>query len=813
MSSLDGEAATLRAEGDRLFSEGAFPAAEALFATLIAGGHATSWNLFQYARCAVRQRDWPRALARLDTAMSAAAAVPWAALEKAQVLERSGAPVAEVASAAAWFSRHAPPRLNEAHYAMLAKWAHAAFDARCHDQAAALYDFLVAREHGGALCRLRQADLRVNHGAASTALDLLRDAAFPADLAPWAEAVKARALIALRRDQEARATLLPLVQAMPGNIAFIRMLFGVLERLDDRAALARAAEFVAGLAPGERIEFLLRAALWREDAASLSAVCEAVPPHARTPLAPLIAAAMNRAIGRGDFAAVEWLFEGTAPIASDAPPTISALLSACFARRDWTRAETVMATAAPLLQRTSDAELRLRHLELLCYTMRLDQAADLAAAWSAESPLPAIASGTVASLHAARGSWRKVIDLLLDRVARGMAIDAQPLLDAARTAARRAGDYATVIAALDQALARAPARSVARARQQLLAECALRRTMEGPHAVPAAEAILLQSGPGRALVAQAARLVSRAVPADTPFHIYFCADHAYLIGAATALHAALRNNPALRAAASLSVVCADADHAFAAAVFDAIGAAFSTRIDTIPASALGAAGNLRVEWGLFTPGHALAESAYWRIFMARHLVRQGAGGRALYLDADVIVGPGIARLLRAGLGGRALSARIEEPLAEVAEASARLGVPPATYFNSGVLLMDLDHPATAGCLDTAIAAARHRQDILTFHDQCALNLGFSDQLHPMPENHHRFQRAGARQVSRRGTPIVTHYMARPKPWEMFGRGARPRAWQDEFRLLTELLRPEQIRTLLSAAFAPAPVAPAMDEAA
>lgn len=481
---------------------------------------------------------------------------------------------------------------------------------------------------------------------------------------------------------------------------------------------------------------------------------------------------------------------------------VAAAMGHCFARRDWVRAEEILGDASPRIDIRAHPELRLRQLELYCYTLRMEQAAALAEVWMEDEVLPAIATGTIAALLGARGQWRRVITLLQDRVDRGMRVDEPPLLQAVYEAARQEDDYASVVTALDLAQARGPIKSLQKLRRALLAECAVRRALGKPGCGRPAERDLFAGRSGRVLAARARVFLHAPVRPAAKQHIFFCADAAYMIGAAIALLSVLRNNLALARECSFWLVCADDDLAFARDLCGVIGNQFGATVTVVPAGKIVPDQALRRDWGLFTPGQMLARSAYWRIFMARTLLAWGAGGRALYLDSDVVAAPGLGGIFRTRLGGRALAARTESRLPEVAEAAGRIGVRTDRYFNSGVLLFDLEHEAAGACLEASIEASLRRQHMLTFHDQCALNIGFTGQSFPLPPRYNMFLRAGEPPPAGNGTAVVRHFLGRPKPWDAIIAGAAPVLWQTEFQLLAELADPALIARLLLGAVQP-----------
>jgi UDP-glucose/galactose:(glucosyl)LPS alpha-1,2-glucosyl/galactosyltransferase len=108
--------------------------------------------------------------------------------------------------------------------------------------------------------------------------------------------------------------------------------------------------------------------------------------------------------------------------------------------------------------------------------------------------------------------------------------------------------------------------------------------------------------------------------------------------------------------------------------------------------------------------------------------------RVIYLDSDVLVMSGLEGLWATPLGSMPIAA-----VANVVEASLRahvasLGVEyPGGFFNSGVLLMDLERMRAEGTTRTLLDAALDRTSHLVWPDQDVLNRVFARRwlaLHP-----------------------------------------------------------------------------------
>jgi len=142
------------------------------------------------------------------------------------------------------------------------------------------------------------------------------------------------------------------------------------------------------------------------------------------------------------------------------------------------------------------------------------------------------------------------------------------------------------------------------------------------------------------------------------------------------------------------------------------------------------------EVGPAAVGHLPALDRFGRIVWLRFLLPELLADveRVLYLDADTLVVAPLDDLLATDLGGRPLGA-----VANVVEEGMwphvrRLGIDdPRTFFNSGVLLMDLARMRADGDVDALVRVATERGPELRWPDQDALNIVFAGRwlpLHP-----------------------------------------------------------------------------------
>jgi lipopolysaccharide biosynthesis glycosyltransferase len=153
--------------------------------------------------------------------------------------------------------------------------------------------------------------------------------------------------------------------------------------------------------------------------------------------------------------------------------------------------------------------------------------------------------------------------------------------------------------------------------------------------------------------------------------------------------------------------------------------------------------------------------------------------RALYLDADMIVLADLAGLSATDLGGLPVGA-VQDCVSTIGEAIApwcRLGLDPdARYFNSGMLLMDLDLWRADGI---GQAAMRHcladREHLALFgrwqeHDQYGLNVVLHQRWRELAPTWNHFSDHPAR------SPNIVHFLGDAKPGSVTCRPAFTRAF-------------------------------------
>ncbi|RON40183.1 hypothetical protein BK666_27015 [Pseudomonas frederiksbergensis] len=164
----------------------------------------------------------------------------------------------------------------------------------------------------------------------------------------------------------------------------------------------------------------------------------------------------------------------------------------------------------------------------------------------------------------------------------------------------------------------------------------------------------------------------------------------------------------------------------------------------------------------------LTTIAYGRLFAVQELSFREYN-KILYLDSDIVVLNDVVPMFSMHQLGYPISATIERPVDKVGQAVQIHNIVNKKYFNSGVMLFDLKHPATLTIIEKAIEYVLDPEVDLIFHDQCAINKAVKGHFHPLPEKYNSFFFPGS--VSNTATEkVILHFLDSPKPWEIAHRG-------------------------------------------
>ena len=167
----------------------------------------------------------------------------------------------------------------------------------------------------------------------------------------------------------------------------------------------------------------------------------------------------------------------------------------------------------------------------------------------------------------------------------------------------------------------------------------------------------------------------------------------------------------------------------------------------------------------------ISESAYSRFIIGRLCPKIP---RAIYLDVDIIAMGNIAELWAQDLGGHIIGAVRDcnagaSPVEKILERRQNniIGVPlEHKYFNSGVLLIDLEKWREAGVEDSLFEIERGTRGKIKCQDQEILNILFSRlgyaEISPRFNWTNRYSFADG--PSAPGGTVIRHFTTAAKPW-------------------------------------------------
>jgi lipopolysaccharide biosynthesis glycosyltransferase len=188
-----------------------------------------------------------------------------------------------------------------------------------------------------------------------------------------------------------------------------------------------------------------------------------------------------------------------------------------------------------------------------------------------------------------------------------------------------------------------------------------------------------------------------------------------------------------------------------------------------------------------TGGELLSTAGYARLYLAELLPDDWR--RVVYLDADTLVRGSLRELFTLPLQGCTVAA-VQEPYCPFVSSDAglrnwrELGLARDTpYFNSGVMVIDMDEWRGSALGRSAVEYARAHADILFQHDQEALNARLAGRWLPLDtvwnvtSYWRRPERHTGRHVGILERARIRHFTGAFKPWRPDG-ATQPHA--DEF---------------------------------
>ena len=164
----------------------------------------------------------------------------------------------------------------------------------------------------------------------------------------------------------------------------------------------------------------------------------------------------------------------------------------------------------------------------------------------------------------------------------------------------------------------------------------------------------------------------------------------------------------------------------------------------------------------------LTKAAYYRLFIP-DIVK---GDRALYLDADIVVAQPINDLYNVDISNTFLAA-INNPGIDYDHHDLEMEYS-AKYFNSGVMLINLDYWRVHKVKEKVIEFIDRKPEVIQFVDQDGLNSVINGnwlELHPKYNMHTVFTYAeySSDSIIKEAidNPVIIHYTSSSKPWHFW----------------------------------------------
>lgn len=769
----------LLAQANALYGAREFQQAIPLYEQLIVAGSYVGWSHFSIARSLHALGQDLAALDHLDIAVEVNSDFFWAYFLRLELrMATTSNPVAHVLQDLDRIRGLVWPKLSDVHVTVLERACMIAWDAGAFAEAVGVLEKLAQLPQATELTLVRvveRSTLAKDRQAAATRLMALpptRDFSFRILAAYFYDLGDAKSELACLR---AHLALAP--QDFQAYFALAR----TLARLGETAALADLRANEKAFAPRQRMFIDLIVALEKEATdEAYDALIELARIYREAPLFPgirlcYLLGERDQTLRRDEVLGILAAFHpGNVDVAL---ARMNAALRAIDFERAFEIYSGVLAGVTPRPLR-----IRLAHIDLLAQSGRADEAEREVDQLLAEGDLNQHSFRIALRVLSEVGRNDDAVTLALPFVGN----ETNPeILEIVVRSARKCGRMAELFAAL-------PEDAADRNRAHVVAyEAAVEDLVAQGDAGVIARLPALDLPPAR--LARILSKVRSLRPAPVRENcLFLCADRAYLWSSLVAMVSAGIGNAELARNAPF-ILLAEAGDTLDRAQYAAarLNARFGLSIQTVDAAdVVGAPETLDARYGFFTGGQSLSLAAYYRIFLADHLGKQGQFAKGLYIDADIVVRRGLAEVFDIE-SGMPLMARPEIDRPEVRNAVRLLGLK-GTYFNSGVLRFDFRNPDFDGCITRAIHHARDPLAVRQFQDQCALNMGFEERHEALPVafNAFRTPRATERDAELEDA-VVVHYIDRPKPWDsLYRRNASEWfSWSD---LVSEAVQPEDI---------------------
>jgi lipopolysaccharide biosynthesis glycosyltransferase len=249
---------------------------------------------------------------------------------------------------------------------------------------------------------------------------------------------------------------------------------------------------------------------------------------------------------------------------------------------------------------------------------------------------------------------------------------------------------------------------------------------------------------------------------DKPVRVIFATDRNYVVHWIVAATSVLENKGAAKIHISLLVDVLDVtEELIRGAEF--LNKRYSVKVDVVTVEK-------RRFLGANISSH-ITLAAYYRMMLP--WIFSGIDSTVIYLDCDLVVEGAIDWEAALELCGDAPLAAVPHG-GEMDDHAKRLanffGVEIRAYLNSGVLVMNLPKIRESHSLERFVAFTKEYSNVLTFHDQDALNVLFAGAWRALPRSLNIYSGSEldkvsvTAEISKDGSGFVAHYSGSFKPW-------------------------------------------------
>ncbi len=156
--------------------------------------------------------------------------------------------------------------------------------------------------------------------------------------------------------------------------------------------------------------------------------------------------------------------------------------------------------------------------------------------------------------------------------------------------------------------------------------------------------------------------------------------------------------------------------------------------------------------------HHISKAVYFRLLLADIL--PNTINKILYLDSDVIVTGSLKELFKVSFDSKYLLAVPDGELDITIPRLNKIGVPVQTYFNSGVMWIDLEAWRLENTSAKLISIANEYMDRILWWDQDILNICFLNKWGQISDKYNALHL----QQKCEKIPLIVHYNSPTKPW-------------------------------------------------